>query len=219
MNRIFLTITLFLSTIVSLYSQSFEGTITYKNELINPDPATITQETWNTQTMTSLGERGYILLKYYYKGNHYMSESIVGNEEGYQMYDPISKLVYDWQKGSSQATASNTTISTEVVSGIEYLNDKETILGIECNILVITSNEGTMKLWYNKEYLKMDALLYSGHKSGNFEYILNEIGCLPLRIEQKGNMTHAIQTAIEIKEQKLENTIFTLPTFSKVINY
>lgn len=219
MNKLFLTLLFVLSTMSSLFSQSFEGIVTYKNEFLNPDPETITQESWNAQTLASLGERGYILLKYYYKGDRYKSESTEGDKEAFQMYDPISKLVYDWQKDSSQATTSNTTISTEEILGFEYLNEKETVLGIECNMLVITSNEGTMKLWYNNDYLKKEASLFSGHKSGNLEYILQKIGCIPLKIELKGSMIHAVQTVLKINSQTVDDSIFVLPTFSEVVNY
>lgn len=212
MNKLFLTLTFVLTTMFSLYSQSFEGIVKYKNEFLNPDTVS------EAQILATQEGSNYCLLKYYFKTNHYKSESMCGNEETYQMYDPISKLVYNWEKGSSQVVTSSTAISTEEILGIEYLNEKETVLGIECNMLVITSNNETIKLWYNKDNLKMDASLYEGHKSGNLEYILQQVGCLPLKIEVKGNMLHTVQTVTEINPQTLNDSEFVLPSFSKIVS-
>lgn len=216
MNKLFLTFAFVLGTMFSVYSQSFEGVVKYKIQFLNPDPNKVTQASLDAQTLPSVGEAGYALLKYYYKGNYYKSESIEGNVESFQLYDPINKLVYDWQKNSNQASTDDTTISDNEILGIKYLTGKETVIGIACNMLVISTNEETIKLWYNDKYLKMDATLYSDHKSGNLDFILKKIGCIPLKMEQKGNMTHVVQTVLEIIPQNVDNSVFVLPTFSSV---
>ncbi|WP_299248416.1 hypothetical protein [uncultured Aquimarina sp.] len=198
-------------------SQTFEGTVTYKMELFNPNPEQIPQATWDAQMKASLGEKGYMLQKYFYKKGNYISEITAGGEEGYQLYNPKDKLLYAWQKGSGQAITSDSTVYPDEIIEVEYLKEKETVLNIECNIVIIKSKAGTMKLWYNKGYLKMDASFYQGHAYGHWERMLKEIGCLPLKVEQKGYMSHAIQTALSFKEEKVADAKFKLPSFTNVI--
>ena len=93
-----------------MYGQIFEGTVTYKMELLNPNPEQIPQATWDAQMKASLGEKGYMLQKYFYKKGNYISEITAGKEEGYQLYNPKDKLLYAWQKGSGQAVTSNSTV-------------------------------------------------------------------------------------------------------------
>lgn len=199
------------------FAQTFEGTVTYKMELFNPNPEQIPQATWDAQMKASLGDKGYMVQKYFYKEGNYISEITAGGEEGYQLYNRKDKLLYAWQKGSGQAVTSNSTVYADEIIEVEYLKEKETVLEIECNIVVIKSKAGTMKLWYNKEHLKMDASFYQGHKYGHWERMLKEIGCLPLKVEQKGYMSHAVQTALSFKEEKVDDTKFNLPTFTNVI--
>ena len=213
---------IFLNCIVLLWSyfalsQTFEGTVTYKMELFNPNPEQIPQATWDAQMKASLGDKGYMLQKYFYKKGNYISEITAGKEKGYQLFNPEDKLLYAWQKGSSEAVTINSTVYPDEIIEVEYLVEKETVLNIECNILIIKSKAGTMKLWYNKDYLKMDASFYQGHKYGHWERILTEIGCLPLKVEQRGYMSHAVQTALSFKEEKIEDTKFKLPTFTNII--
>lgn len=201
----------------NFYGQNFEGSITYKMELINPNPEIIPQKTWDMQMKSILGDKGYMVQKYFYKKNNYISEIITAKEEGYLLYNPKNKLLYAWQKGTNQAVVSKSTDNADEIIKIERLKGKETILNIECNIALITSKAGTMKIWYNNEYFKMSQSLYSGHKYGHWETILREFGCIPLKIEQKGYMSHGIQTVISFKKEKIDNSKFKLPNFEKII--
>jgi hypothetical protein len=101
----------------------------------------------------------------------------------------------------------------EIVDG----NKLDTILGIPCQSITLKSAGGEMTIWYNKNHFKMDAKLYEGHLYGHWEYILKKIQCLPLKIEQKGFMTHIIQTVIAYKEQPIEESLFTIPKFKTII--
>ncbi|MDR5591673.1 hypothetical protein [Christiangramia sp. SM2212] len=216
MKNIILIILVFVCC--SSFSQSFEGTITYKTKLLNPNPEMILQETWDAQMKSSLGDKGYMLQKYFYKKENYISEITAGGEEGYQLYNPKDKLLYAWQKGSGQAVTINSTVYPDEIIEVEHLKEKETVLNIECNIVVIKSKAGTMKLWYNKKYLKMDASFYQGHIYGHWERILEEIECLPLKVEQRGYMSHAVQTALSFEEQEVDDSKFKLPTFTNIIS-
>ncbi len=184
--------------------------------MLNPNAEMIPQETWDAQMKTTLGEKGYMLQTYFYKENNYMSEIKAGKEEGYMVYNPKDKFIYSWQKGSNEALASDSSVYPDEIIKVEHLEEKETVLDIACSILVITSKAGTMKLWYNKKHLKMNPTFFIGHKFGHWDTILKEINYLPLKVEQKGFMTHLIQTVLSFEKQKIEDSKFKLPTFSKV---
>lgn len=209
--------TLLLFNIILLgNAQNFEGTITYKMEVFNPNPDVITTEQWETQKKATFGELGYIKQVYYYKGENYLCEMTIGDQEGYQLYNPKDKLLYSWQKGSNEAVSVDTTNFPDEISEVKYLEEKETLLGIVCNVMLISSKAGTMKIWYNKNKFKVDPSLYKGHVYGHWDRILQEIGCLPLKIEQKGYMYNGLQTAIDFKEQSIKDSKFILPTFTTV---
>jgi hypothetical protein len=74
-----------------------------------------------------------------------------------------------------------------------------------------------MTLFYNSDYFKMDAANYKGHKYGHWEQILLKTGCLPLRMEQKGFMTHIVQTATDFKEEPISKNQFLVPKFKTII--
>ena len=74
-----------------------------------------------------------------------------------------------------------------------------------------------MTIWYNKDHFKMDPSLFKGHKYGHWEKILQKTGCLPLKMEQKGLMSHIVQTAINFKEENINDAQFIIPKFETVI--
>jgi len=204
-------------TVSTSYSQTFEGWITYKLELMNPSPQMIPDSSWKQVVKESLGERGYMIQKYYYKKDKYMSEIDAGKKTGFQLYNTKDKLLYAWQVNSDTAV----TIDSRQIkdSFVEIIDnpETETILGIACKSITVKSKMGQMKIWYNSDYFKMDAALYAGHLYGHWEPILKKIKCLPLKIEQKGFPARIIQTATAFKEEPVDDNKFTLPKFKTVL--
>lgn len=199
------------------YGQTFEGWITYKAEILNPNPKIIPDSAWQKGIKETLGEKGYMLQKYYYKQDRYVSEIETGREKGYQAFSPKDKLLYAWKPNSD--TAITVTSKKSMDEFVDFIESKETetIMGIPCRSLIVKSKMGQMKIWYNSSYFKMNADLYKGHAYGHWEQILKRTGCLPLKIEQKSLMAHMIQTAIEYKETTIDDKQFEIPKFKTVI--
>lgn len=204
-------------TVSISYGQTFEGWITYKMEALNPNPKMIPDSSWQKGIKEQFGERGHIIQKYFYKEDKYISEIDAGKEIGFQAYCIKAKLLYSWQLNSDTAiTVDSRNYEDELVE-ITDNESVDTILGIPCKSITLESKMGQMTLWYNRDYFKMDASLYKGHKYGHWEQILKKIGCLPLRMEQKGFMTHIVQTATDFKEESINDNKFTIPKFQTLL--
>jgi hypothetical protein len=215
-NRLFLLLTFFLYFNLS-FGQTFEGYITYKMEVLNPNPEIIPDVAWQKGIKEQLGESGYMLQKYFYKKDKYISEIQAGNENGYQLYNVADKLLYSWQLNSETAMTVDSRVFADDFKEIIENEKSETIMGIVCKSIIVKSKMGEMTIWYNKDYLKIDSHLFEEHKYGHWNYILNKIGCLPLKMEQKGLMSHIVQTAINYKDEVVDDKKFLLPKFKEVI--
>lgn len=219
MNRIIRRISiLFVLAFLSIsgYGQSFEGWIVYKAEVLNPSPM-IPDSLWKEMIKEQLGERGYIVQKYYYKKGNYMSSIDAGKEKGFQVFNPKDKLLYSWQSGSDTAVTVSSTESPDQIVKIIDSEQRDTIMGIPCKCVILKLEMGEITLWYNSAYLKMDASYYKGHIYGHWEEILKKIGCLPLKIEQKGPMAHYVQTATQYKEVAVNDKQFEIPEFKVIL--
>ena len=197
--------------------QTFEGWITYKMEAFNPNTELIPDSTWQNIIKEQFGERGHILQKYYYKNDQYISEIDAGKQTGFQAYNVKDKLLYSWQLNSDTAI---TVDSRKYMDELIEITDNETvdtILGIPCKSILVKSKFGQTTVWYNSDYFKMDASMYKGHKYGHWEQTLEKIGCVPLKMEQKGFMLHIVQTAVAFKEEPINDIKFTIPNFKTII--
>ncbi|MEO5967517.1 MAG: hypothetical protein ABIP68_07600, partial [Ferruginibacter sp.] len=95
-SRAFWIIIFSFSTTIS-YAQSFEGWITYKLEALNPNSEIISDSLFQEIMKEQFGDRGYMVQKYFYKGDNYISEVDAGKQIGYQGYNIKDKLIYAWQ--------------------------------------------------------------------------------------------------------------------------
>ncbi|MCX2745520.1 hypothetical protein OO013_16690 [Mangrovivirga sp. M17] len=211
-----LLFTLFVVVNLSISGQSFEGSITFQVEALNPNPQLIPDSAWQKGIRETFGERGYMLQKYFYKKGNYISEIDAGKEKGFQAFNPEDGLLYSWQVNSETATTLDSKKSMDEFVEIIESDLTETILGIPCKSIIVKTKMGQMTIWYNSDYFKMDASFYEGHKYGHWEQILNEIGCLPLKIEQKGMMSHIVQLAVEYEETSIPDDKFIIPDFKEI---
>lgn len=199
------------------FGQSFEGSITYKLEALNPNSEMVSDSIWQQLMKDQFGDRGYMIQKYYYKNGNYISEVDAGQQTGYQAYNKKDKLIYSWQANSDTSITVDSRKNIDEFVEIVESDNTETVLGIPCKSIIVKSKMGTMVLWYNDNYLKMDGTQFKGHLYGHWEQILKKIGCLPLKMEQKGFMAHMVQTALEYKEVNLDENLFAIPKFKTVI--
>ena len=211
-----LLVVIFLLVCSVLTGQSFEGKITYKLEMQNPYPDNVTAEQWADQLKAVFGEKGYMTSNYYYKEANYVSEIEAGKELGFQLYNPKDGLIYSWQKGTLTAV---TLDSKKNMDGfVEFVDSEETetVMDIPCQVIIIKSKLGEMKIWYNSDHFKVDPSLFTGHVYGHYEKMLEKTGSLPIKTEVKGLAGHIIMTMIDFKKETVDDSKFVLPEFTEV---
>lgn len=214
-SKVFLTL-LFTLSVSIIFAQSFEGRISYKVTMGNPYPEEVSEEEWQNIVKAQVGERGYMLQNYFYKGAKYFAEIEFGKELGYQAYIPEDDLIYSWAKDSEEAITLDSRKQMDEFTEIFEGEGTETIAGVECKSIIVKSVLGSMTIWYNSDYLKMDPALYKGFVYSHWEQIVEKIGCLPLKIKMEGLMGKVTQEAIEFKEEPIDDSKFTIPTFKTV---
>jgi hypothetical protein len=208
-NIIYLTLLIFTSL---SFGQSFEGTITYKTTMENPNPEMFTDSVFKERILKPVfGEQGFMLQKYFYKGNRFMSETSTGLENGFELYSPEKKKVYAWKENSKEAIVKNTNKHPEMDAFVEFVETKEidTILNIPCKKILLKSKMGTAELWLNNEYLKIDPENYSEFKLDHKNLIFEKYGCLPLRIKAMAFNIEVIEfKAMEVSDEKFKQPEF-----------
>lgn len=217
LTRCFGIVTIFLCIGSVSLSQSFEGKITYKLEAFNPMPDKVPDSVWQAQIKEIYGPKGYVLQDYYYKDNYYRSEFNMLGSNGVQSFNPEDGLLYSWTVGTDSAitvdSKKNMNAFVEVIPNEEV----EEIMGVQCTSITVKTALGSMKLFFKKGYLPMDPEIYAEHIYGSWNEILKYTGCLPLKMEQTGFMTHIVQTAVSIEEKTIPQSRFEIPQFRKVI--
>lgn len=207
---------LFIICINFSFGQSFEGQITYKTTVENPNPELVSDSIFKEKILKPVfGERGYMLQKYFYKGNRFMSEISTGLEDGFEVYDPEQNKTYAWKTGSKEVVVRKTDKHSEMDAFVEFINTKEidTILNIPCKKVLLKSKMGTTELWFNEDYLKVNYEDYSDYKLEHKNIIFQTYGCLPFRAKTL-NFTIEI---VEFNEESVSEDQFVIPEFDTII--
>lgn len=202
-----LTTIILLIISVSALAQAFEGKVTYKTEIKNADP------NLPDSIFRMMYAGGLELTQvYYYKNNMYKSETEGLEVKSIEIYDPVTNRIYGYTDGAPVAFWSEGSGTWT----IEKLDLKEDIMGIPCKAVLIKSGVSQLTLYYGSKF-KIDAKHFKGD---NFwEKYLRETGAIPLKYEIRGGPAkhYTIMTATEIKEAKLPDDTFKLPTSMKLM--
>ena len=188
------------------FAQNFEGKIVYKNSY-KSKMSSMTDEQF-TKMMGSTQE-------YFIKNGDYKSIAN-GTFFQWQLYVNTDNKLYSkmansetllWNDG---ATNSDEVLKAEVNKGVTE------VLGYKCDEVILTCKSGTQKYYFSSK-ISVDTKLFTNHKYGNWYDFLSKSNSLPLKsIIDNGQFT--LETvALEIKEMKLDKTLFELPANSKTM--
>lgn len=216
MNRYLFSIIFSFSLIVAK-TQTFEGWILFHMEMQNPNPEFVSDSLWQATLMEQTGGLGYLPQKYFYKGENYISEIQYNTTLGYQAYNPDDGLLYSWKDQSDTAITVDSKKFIDEFISFEMIDEPETILGIPCQAAILKSKMGESKIWFNKDYFKLDPTTFQEHVYGHWNAIVREIQCLPLKYETHSFMVHTVQTAQKYEEVRVDVSKFEIPEFKTII--
>ncbi|MFO0332673.1 MAG: hypothetical protein ACK514_15115 [Bacteroidota bacterium] len=202
-----LTTIILLTISFSGLAQIFEGKVIYKMEIKNADP------NLPDSIFRKMYAGGLELTQvYYYKNNMYKSETEGLEVKSIQIYDPATNRTYGYTDGADVAFWSEGSGTWR----IEKLDLKEDIMGIPCKAVLIKSGVSQLTLYYGSKF-KIDAKQIKGDSF--WEKYLRETGAIPLKYVIKGGPAkhYVVMTATEVKEEKLPDDIFKLPTSMKLM--
>ena len=199
----FLLVTLFA---ITSFGQTFEGKIVYKNTYKSKMP-NVTDEQFTTM-MGSTQE-------YFIKNGDYKTVAD-GSLFQWQLYVNKDNKLYSKMANSETLLWNDGATNTDEILKAVVNKGVTEILGYKCDELVLTCKSGTQKYYFNTK-LSVDSKLFVKHKFGNWYDFLLKSNSLPLKsIVDNGQFTLE-SIATEVKEMKLDKTLFELPTEVKTM--
>ncbi|MDD1549489.1 hypothetical protein FO611_08815 [Riemerella anatipestifer] len=188
------------------FGQTFEGKIVYKNTYRSKIP-NVTDEQFTTM-MGSVQE-------YFIKNGNYKSVAN-GSFFQWQLYVNKENKLYSKMANSEILLWNDGAANSDKVLKAEVNKGVAEVLGYKCDELVLTCKSGIQKYYFNTKF-SVNTKLYENHKFGNWYDFLSKSNSLPLKsIIDNGQFTLE-SVAIEVKEMKVDNTIFDLPANTKTM--
>ncbi|PQJ10350.1 hypothetical protein CJD36_010255 [Flavipsychrobacter stenotrophus] len=187
------------------FAQNFEGKIVYKNTYNSRIP-NVTAE----QLATAAGATE----EYYIKGNNYKivldgtymkGVTYIGAENKAFTSLGISDSLY-WQDYS---TYTDTPIKYEIKKDAAY------VMGLLCDVIIITTQKSKISCYYNTKYA-VNPELYKHHIDGHWYYIISKTNALPLKTITENQMLTIINTAVSVTPEKLNNKLFDVKDRTKL---
>ncbi|CAL2055715.1 DUF4412 domain-containing protein [Tenacibaculum sp. 190524A05c] len=186
--------------------KSFEGVITYK--LSYQDK---TGEMSDEEAKEFMGSKQ----TYYIKGNKFktemngmlkMSQYYTGKDSIYTKMGTSQFLMYiktDEQK--------------EKILSIEEKKSVTKIMGKDCDLLDIKTDEGTIQYYFTSDF-KVNAEDYKNYKYGLWYYCLDKAnGSLPVKLIMDTEELKLTIEAVKVENKELDDAIFELPKGMNII--
>ncbi|QRM90376.1 hypothetical protein FG167_14400 [Lacinutrix sp. WUR7] len=194
-------------------SQNFEGTLTYKNDLVLSKK--LVEKTGLTVEKMKKNNSFFAYTEITYKQGNYCMEA--SNSRIKQIYNPERKelLTIDSKLDLVSAIITNIDLEFEKTGNlpkIEIVDTKEVILSHTCKKVVVTWQSGVYAYYYNSQFLPMDPNLYANHRYDMWFEFLKKSNALPLKIVKKTNgfMT-ATMTLEKVDAHAVKDKKFKLP--------
>lgn len=198
MRKLFVLV--FLIVPVFAFSQNFEGSIKYSNSFKQGNgPYTI------DQLKQFLGTE----LLYSIRNGDYKS---VTNSSAitYQLYDHKSNRLYNKTPASDTLYWFDASVNSDSVIKYEILKNADTVLGEVCDVLKMQTVSGSQSISYSSKY-RLAKDLFKNHSFNNWSFYANLSGAVPLRFVIETAYFEMTSTAIEIKQETLNQDFFALP--------
>ena len=195
----FIIIAIFITTYT--FAQTFEGKLLYSNTFKSKN-ANITDQQWSIM----MGSK----FEYSIKNGDYKSISN-GTIFQWQLYINKENKIYNKFANSPKALWTDASLNEDAILKTEINKNVTTVLGYQCDELVLTCKSGVQKYYYNSSVLKANESLFTNHNYANWNQFLKTTKCLSLKsiIETEQFILESIVT--EIIPTKLNKATFELP--------
>jgi hypothetical protein len=209
MKTLFL-LSLLLTISIRVFSQEFNGTVTYKVEIKNPMPDLVSDSSY----FAGIGGHNYFTKVCQYMGNEYKTTSYLSDDspKKIELLNSKSDRFYTFVENSDSATYADISSNTMQIIEIIRNSELEKVNGIDCQSAKFKTNMGEITVHFSKQFT-ITPSRYSSFKYGLFDQILAEINSVPLRIEIKNFLMHMIETVTCVKIEDIPQQNFALPAF------
>jgi hypothetical protein len=184
---------------ITCIAQTFEGKIVYKNSYKSKMP-----NVTNEQFTTMMGATQ----EYFIQNGNYKSVTN-GSYLEWQLYVNKDNKLYTKMAKSETLLWNDGAVNAEEVLKCELNKDVIEVLGYKCDELILTCKCGIQKYYFSKKLL-VDTALFVNHKFGNWYEFLLKSNSLPLKTIVNNGQFVMESIATEVKEMKLEKTMFEL---------
>lgn len=189
-----------LVSMLRVNAQLFEGEVvykmTYKSKLPN-----VTDEQFGAMMGN---EMTYSIKKGDYKN------SFNGNFVQYQLYVNKDNKLYSKFSNSETLFWKDCSTDAEVVINRESKIKALDVLGYSCDELILATNSGVQKYYYNAT-LGIDAKLYESHKYANWYDFVSISQAVPLRFYVENTQFILEGVATSIKRMSIDSKTLALP--------
>jgi hypothetical protein len=194
-------IALFFSLLsVTGFAQSFEGQITYSNN-IKSKVLSLTDQ----QFTAMLGDTQ----QYYIKGGDYKATTN-GTFAQWQLYINKDNKLYNKMSNSAAVLWNDAAVNQDTVYSSEINKNVIEILGYKCDEIILHCKSGIQKFYFSSKF-PVDTKLYSNHQYDNWYYYLTKTNSLPLKIVIDNAQFTLESVATALEPMKLDTSTFALP--------
>jgi agmatine/peptidylarginine deiminase len=190
-----------------MYSQDFEGIITYKIEYTSNNTKLSDKELQE--------EMGTDVTTYFKNG--YYKEDTNSQFMSYQLYRHKDTLVYFKNNTKSDTLYFHkTTAKADVDFSYEISKKTDTILGYVCDQLAVKDKYGTKTYYYSSE-LSLNPSYYKNFTSSNKDKIVSLMQAVYLRLDMSFPEISVHIIATDVRRKKLKKSTFKLPKHTALI--
>ena len=190
----------------NLFSQSFEGVITFEN-------------TYKGKSKNVNGNQLNALMgtkqEYYIKNSNYAS-LFNGIFVKKQIYLSKEDKGYTITGQSDTAYWEDYKINKDSMLSHQIILNKDTVLGIPCDLLVVQSQNSKTYYYFNSNNLIIDPSNFKGHNYGNWYNVILITKSIPLKTIYENEHFQMISITTKIDKLSVDDSIFTLPDKTKV---
>ncbi|MCH2032050.1 MAG: DUF4412 domain-containing protein [Tenacibaculum sp.] len=186
--------------------KSFEGVITYKLSFHDK-----TGEMSDEEAAQFMGSEQV----YYIKGNKY--KSVMNGMLSMSQYYTGKDSIYTRMATGNNLMYLKSDEQKEEVLSMKEKKSAAKIMGKNCDLLDITTNEGTTQYYFTSDF-KVNSEDYKNHKYGLWYYCLDKAnGSLPVKLIMDTEELKLTIEAVKVETKELDDAIFELPKGMNII--